>query len=406
MKGKLFFILTLVLGGVILFGGLTWLNMQLIENIDTGEHFLVSWTRARAFLLEGKNPYGEVVTQDVQVQVYGRYAQGDEYTYQMGMPFYKLFVYFPFALINDYELSFAIWLVFAEIALLGVGLLSVHLSGWKPSVLHNALFNLSVLFSFLGVFSIVGGSGAVFIALSLLIALILFRDEDDGLLGLLLLAGTFNPAQGGAFFVLLILSLLYKQRWQAFRVALMGVITLFIVSSLILPDWLSSYYEVLVAGLVGYGVTLSDFLMLWIPEYSNIIADLVRWLVVAVLIIEWATNLRRGFSHLLWVAALVIISVPFLNISFSPYFLTLFFFPLPLVFKNIQERWPKASNWLIILFLLLLLSTQIIVQADQNTMQILIFAYSLVVLVGLYWVRWWSLRLPHTWVDDINRHRY
>lgn len=406
MKEKLLFIVVLILGFVLLMGSLTWLNGQLIQQVDAGEHFLVSWTRARAFMLSGESPYSESVTQEVQVALYGRFATAGEYAYLMDVPFYKLIAYFPFAAINDFELAFSLWMSFAELALLGVGILSVQLVEWKPSFIRAVLFYVAVLFSFFGLYPIIGGSGAVFTAGYLLLSLLFLREGGDEAVGILLLFGTLHPAKGGVLFLLLIGWIIYQRRWRVFAILGMSYVVVFVISFLLSPNWLSQYYEVLSMGLIQeYGFMLAEFLENWMPENSDLAAQVVRWIFTLILLVEWFNLRKGGYARLMWVSALSIVVVPFFAIPVSPYFFTLFLFPLPLLFKNIEDRWKKTGPWVSVLLMLLMLSTWFVFLRVENAVQILTFAYPAFLVIALYWMRWWSLRLPHTWADELKKYQ-
>ena len=406
MKNRFFFIVALLLAFGLFFGGLVWLNIQILDYVEAGEHFLVSWIRARAFLFSGQSPYSEAVLQDVQVAVYGRYALSGEYSYAFDAPFYKLFVYFPFALISNFKIAFAIWLGFAELALAGIGFLSVYLSDWKPSLLSGTLFYLSLFFSFYGFYPLFGGSGAVFTAFFLLLMLLAIREEWDEALGLLLLFGTFYPAKGGILFLLILVWLAYQGRWQVFSIAFMSMIMLGIVSFLILPSWLSAYYEVLSGTLnLRYGYLFSAFLMQFSSEYNVILAEVLRWLFLVILLAEWVRARARDFSHLLWVAALSLVLVPFFEMPVSAYFFSLFLFPLPLILKSIEDRWQHYARPFSVFVLLLTLTAWFGFSRYENNLLLLTFIPPLFLTLGLYWVRWWSLRAPRTWWDDAHNFK-
>ena len=142
MKEKLTLITLIILAFALLLGGLTWLNMQLIQRMDAGQQFLVPWTSARAFIFEGQNPYNTPVSQ----------------AGMLDLPFYALFLYFPFAIVRDVDVALSLWMSFTELALVVVGFLSIHLAGWKPSVLNAILFFLTLFFSFYGFFLYLRGA--------------------------------------------------------------------------------------------------------------------------------------------------------------------------------------------------------------------------------------------------------
>ena len=390
MKEKLTLITLIILVFALLFGGLTWINVQLIQRMDAGQQFLIPWTSARAFVFGGQNPYTAPVSQ----------------VGALNLPFYALFLYFPFALVKDFNIAFSLWMSAAELALFGVGFLSIHLAGWKPSVLNAVLFYLTLFFSFYGFYPLLAGSTIVFTTLFLLLMLLSIREGWDEMLGILLVFSTFHPEKGGLAFLLILFWILVERRSRAIVVAVMSLISILIVSFLLLPDWIQPYYEIVSTGLqYDNGFLLSDFIKSWFPERGFVVAQVFRWVAILALVIEWAKVRKRDFHHLMWTVAFSVAILPYLGIHISPYFLSLFLFPLPLLFKNAEDRWGEIMKWFASFLLLLILSSWFIFMNVVNINNILIFTYPTLLLVGLFWVRWWSLRTPHTWMDEVKKYQ-
>ena len=404
MKEKLTPITLIILVLLVLIGGLTWLNSQLISRVDAGEQFIAPWLGARAFLFEQTSPYITPVAERVQVAIYGHYAQGGAYPHYLDIPFYKLIFYFPFALIKDFALALALWMSAAQIALFGVGFLSIHLAQWKPAPLNAVLFYLTLLFSFYGLYPVVGGSGAIFAALLLLLALLAIREGRDEALGILLVFGSFHLAKGGLVFILLLFWLYTAKRSRAISVAAMSFVTVFVGSFLLLPSWFMSFLGALLANSrADYGFLFSDFLQLWQLTLANPIAQILRWILIVMLLFEWGTARGKRFEHLLWAAAFSAVVVPFLNIHVSPFFYTLFFLPIALIGKIAEDRWPTHARWLISLFFVIILAAWELFPRTEDALQTLTFLLPALLLVALYWLRWWYLRAPRTWVDEANK---
>lgn len=404
MKEKLTLITLITFALLILIGSLTWLNGQLIPRVDAGEQFVAPWMGARAFLFEQTSPYLTSVAERAQVAIYGHYAQEGAYPHYLDIPFYKLIFYFPFALIKDFELALALWMSAAQIALFGVGFLSIHLAQWKPAPLNAALFYLTLLFSFYGLYPVVGGSGTIFAALLLLLALLAIREGWDEALGILLAFSSFHLAKGGLVFILLFFWVYTAKRSRTISVAGMSFITIFVGSFLLLPNWFMSFLGALLANSrADYGFLFSDLLQHWQPTLANPIAQILRWMLIVMLLFEWGTVRGKRFEHLLWVAAFSAVVVPFLNIRVSPFFYTLFFLPIALIGKIAEDRWFRYARGLTSLFLLISLAAWGLFLRTENALQLLTFSLPALLLAALYWLRWWYLRAPRTWVDEANK---
>ena len=406
MKDKLLFFSVFIVALALLLGSLIWLNQQLIPRVDAGEQFAAPWMGARAFLMEGRSPYSTPIAERVQVFVYGHHVEAGAYPYYLNIPFYQLFAYLPLALIPDFNLALAVWMSFAELALFGVGFLSIYLAHWKPTPWNAVLYFLVLFFSFYGLYPVLGGSGTVFTALLLLLALLAIREGWDVLLGILLIFGSLNLARGGLLFLMLIFWVYSAKRLQAIYLSAMSLMVVLVASFLLLPSWFSTFLGAFLANSrADYGLLFSDFLQFWIPAMGAPIAQIIRWLVVLAIFLEWGALRGKSFEHLLWTAAFSVSVVPFLNIHISPYFYTFLLFPLPLLFKIVEDRWGSISHWLAALFLFLILSAWLLFARTTHALQLLTFLYPALLLLGLYWLRWWSLRAPRTWMDEANQYQ-
>jgi hypothetical protein len=122
---------------------------------------------------------------------------------------------------------------------------------------------------------------------------------------------------------------------------------------------------------------------------------------------EWFAARETHFNHLIWTACLTLAAMPLLGHRVELDYL----FPLTLsvvvVVLVSRERWKKLGDG-VALFLLLfffgfpwLLFTQGVPQGvDLSTDQVLFLFWPVFAVLSLYWVRWWLVRPPRTWLDD------
>ncbi len=376
-------------------------NYSITPDLSGGEHFRVSWMGARIFLFEQANPYVAESARETQIEIYGHPAKEGEYPYRLDTPFYLLIFYFPFALIENFDLARALWMSFAEIALFGVGLLSIHLAEWKTSRVNKVLFFVALFFSFYGLYPLLEGGGAIFTALILLASLVAFREKWDDVLGILLVLGVSHPQSGGILFLFIIFLLFTSRRWKALSVSVMTLIALLGITLIILPDWIAPFAGSLLANLrAGKGLLFNETLQIWRPDDGILIANIIKWISILVLLVEWRTARGRGFQHILWVASLSLILTPFLGVRITSAFFTLLFLPLVLLLKTAQSRW-KSAKWIIPISFLFLLSSWVVFLQSSQALEMLTFSLPLILLIALYWMRWWLIRPPRTWADQL-----
>ena len=106
---------------------------------------------------------------------------------------------------------------------------------------------------------------------------------------------------------------------------------------------------------------------------------------------------------MLWTASLTLVATPLLGVAYPFAGFVLLLLPFTLILSIIDSRWLTAGR-LVILFMLagVFTVTWLIVFRD-NYQSALFLPTSLALFVMLYWVRWWALHAPRTWLDQINK---
>src|SRR4026208_1994996 len=149
-------------------------NIAIARTLPGGEWFYLRWSGARAFLIEKIEPYGTEISQRVQDTVYGRVATESEYPFVLNDPFYIVLLYAPLALLSDFTLARAIWMLLSEAALVGIVLFAIKLSEWEPPRWIYASLLAFGLFSYFSLQSLISNSQAIlltFLYLAILLAL-------------------------------------------------------------------------------------------------------------------------------------------------------------------------------------------------------------------------------------------
>src|SRR5215208_2227504 len=107
-------------------------NITLARTLVGGEWLFLRWSGARAFWVEKIAPYSTEIAQRTQEVAYGRIAFSGEYAYVLNDPFFIVLLYTPLALLRDFTLVRALWMLLSEAALVGIVLLAFNLSEWQP----------------------------------------------------------------------------------------------------------------------------------------------------------------------------------------------------------------------------------------------------------------------------------
>ena len=392
-------------------GGLAWAN-TLYARAHPGEtDFFVPWLGARTFLQYGNSPYDEPATQRAQLIYYGHLAKEGQDPLRLDVPFCVELFYFPFALISDYALARGLWMTLLEVALALTAFLSLSLTGWKPP---RTLLPVFVLFAMLWLHAwmpLLAGSTVIFTTMCMVGGLLALRAERDEVAGVLITLSAFQPLASGVFVLFLLWWIIYHRRWRALWGALMALGLLLIAAFIFLPGWFMPSLRALLAEYRhGAFFTPGTVFAGWWPA----IGDKLGWALTAILVValflEWRAVRRKDFRHFLWTAGLTLTATPLLGISTHPGLYAALFFPLTLFLAIVAERWSRPRHWGLagVLLVLIFMGSWALVcyltwlNSLAPLRAVLIFALPLLLLVGLYWIRWWALRPPRTWLETLE----
>ena len=291
--GYLLFIL--ILSTVLV--GLTWVNFRYSLQNSGGSDFLPRWLGTRQFRLTGQSPYSDQTSEQIQQQFYGRAAHPDEDQVLFVYPFYSIFILAPFSLIPDYNIARAVWMTALEIAVLGIALIGVRLSRWKPGPLGLGFLMLFALLYYYDLRALINANASILIALFVFAAFLAVRAGEDAWAGFLLALATIKPQMVVLLLVFIIIWSISNCRnliiWSLF-----GNLALMIaISSLLIPDWIWQMLRQVIAN-PGYPLpnTPRAIFMEWLPGVGEQLGWALLILVATMLIWEWQLARREGFS--------------------------------------------------------------------------------------------------------------
>jgi len=136
------------------------------------------------------------------------------------------------------------------------------------------------------------------------------------------------------------------------------------------------------------------------------IGTAISVLSIALMLVEsWLTR-NAGYRGFLWMATLVLVLSQWSGIATDPGNFIVCFPALVLIFAVWQERWKKVGSWVIIgtmvilnvgIWWIFLATVTYSYQPIQSP--VMFFPLPIILLIGLYWVRWWALKPPEVWYD-------
>jgi hypothetical protein len=380
--------------------GLSWANYQFALANPGGNDFLVHWVGTRTFITEGISPYSDETATRIQVMAYGRPAQPGEHELRVAYPFYSALLFLPYAMIPDYNLARAVWMTTLELGMALTAILSLRLTGWQPGIGVLAVFFLFTFTWYHGVRPLINGNAVILIGLMIVGALLAIRSNLDELAGILLGLSTVKPQVVALVIAFLLVWAVSARRMRIVIWTIGSVVILTLLGMLFIPDWpLQNLAEVLrYPGYNPPGTPGAAFLE-WYPGVGRQLGWGLTIVMAGLMLGEWWAARNQPIRWLTWTACLTLAASQWSGIQTDPGNYIVLFLPVTLVLAALQERWRQSSRWITILLLvglwgglwaLFLNTVEYGAQPQQHP--IMIFPLPLIVLIGLYWVRWWAIR--------------
>ena len=403
------------------------LNMYLARVLPGRELLFMRWSGARAFLIEKIEPYGAEIAERVQRIAYnGRLAYSSEYPYALNDPFFIVLLYSPLAILREavnliapsldssfgFPFSRAIWMFLSEVALVGIVLQSIRLSEWQPP---RWLFAGLIGFSLFGYFSLNAlavGTPAIILTFLYLSILLALRSGHDELAGVLLSLVAYQWEVGGLFFLFIFVFIVANRRWNVLTGFAMSLFVLLAISFLANPGWGLPYVRAALSDWYRTpNLNLGSVLDLWFPNARFNVGAIVSLAMGAIVFFEWIGAAQSHFRRVLWAASLSLAATPLVGFAIFPSNHVVLLPSLVLILSLVWERW--SHNRGLVTFLVLMLAflvpfglyLQTSVVYNRVYSDLLAILPPIATVIGLYWMRWWIVRSPRTWADQIGVRR-
>lgn len=398
-----------VLGLIVLIAVLLVLNIHLSRTYKGGEWLFLRWSGARAFMLESFEPYGSTVAQRVQNLVYGRGAYLNEYPYVLNDPFYIILLYVPLALFADFTVAHGIWMFLSQAAVVGIILFSIRFAEWEPPPWVTLLVVGFGLFNAFSVHAFLSASPTALLTVIYLSILYALQSHADELAGASLFLVAYQWEVGALFFALILALVILNRRWGVLAGFLMTLLVLVTFSILVDSGWTINYFRAVLFDWrreadYTFGVTLSYvFPRLTVPPSL--------WITGAILVILFFETIRAvyaPFRHIAWLALLSLTLNPMVGFAIFPSDHIALLPAFVLVIALVWERWSRWRMLLSPLLLILVLGAshalfyQISISPARLYSDLLKILPPVLGTIGLYWMRWWAVRPPRLWADQLG----
>jgi hypothetical protein len=398
------------LGAAILLLLLTLGNYRYASQNTGANDFLIHWIGTKNFVFEGVSPYSDETALAAQQIAYGRPARNGESELRETSPLYSILVYLPFSLLNDFILSRALWMTVLEVALILIGYLSLRMTAWKLPIWLMILYFIFTIFWYHSFQPLSNGSVVILVCLAMTGGILALKNKSDELAGVLLAFCMIKPL------LALILTIFFyywtiKNRRYKFIIWHMSILGILILSSLLLmPDWpMQNLRETIHSFSPNSVSTFGKALASLLPGIGQRVGWVMTGLMALILLFEWRASIHSGTKGLLWCACLTLVASQWIGIPTDPGNFIIMFPGLALAFSLLEKRWVRIGNLLTMLsFLFLFVGIWLIFFASlpsgltSQQSSIMFFPLPGFMLVILYWVRWWAIKPPKLWFDEIS----
>ncbi len=407
-RSSLFFAVQVALAILVLVG-LGWANYRYSQGNLIAHDFLTKWASERVYATQGFQPYTTQAWEAGARLLPGIHTGSGPF---FANPFYSLFIILPFALVPDPILAQAFWLLVLELAIALLLVASLSTMQWKPKLLSWLPL---LLFSFFGLHSILAlqmGSLGIVAALFGVSAVAALRTERDELAGLALAMASIQPEMMLLFIVFVLFWTISRRRGKVILWFISGVAVLSVLGMFFIIDWPVQYIRVLVkySDQIQF-VTPSAAFMSWWKGIGRQLGWGLNAFAAAILIVEWFWARGKDYRWFLWTACLTIVLGQWVGIPTNIDYFVLMLFPVVVILGTIDQRLERDARWftpgaliVILVGFWILYSRFYSGFSPQEIQYSLLFPQPFVLLLGLYWVRWWCVRPQRLIVDDLKAY--
>jgi len=396
------------LSGLFIAGALFAADLRWSASLPGGGPFFALWGGLRGLLLRGESPYDFRVAMAAQELAHGGLTPSGANPYWFELPLYLIPTLIPLAAISDPTIARAAWALLSQLSFAAAMVLTASLIDWRERRVHLIGVTALAAFSLYPLLAILDGTTAIILMLVYCGILWAMRERHDELAGALCVLSLHKWEVGLPFVILLAWRILHEKRWRILAGLGMTASILIAISFLLDPGWPLSFLTATV-GIIRspHGISSSAALKTLWPEQASAVSTGLTVVLLATLVFEWAVGRGADFRHFAWMAFLALAATPLLGMRTELANLVVLAPCLLLISAAAIER-RRAGIWLLVPFLIVTFVIPWIivwigrsVDSTRTEALLLLFLPGVCVL-GMYWTRWWFLRPPRTWLDEVR----
>jgi hypothetical protein len=381
------------------FFGLIFVNYLYSKSNYGGQEFYVNWVSVRLLFIQRIDPYSQEAIKYLADLAKELMILPSGASFQFTAPLYSLFIYLPFSLINNFDLSRAIWMMAMELIAFASGYFILKIFNWHPGKLITKVFFAFSLLFFYVITCLLNGSNLILLNLIFILGLKWILDDKYLIAAIMFALLTINIQT----FIIPIIAILFysfqKKAWNFSVWFFTSIILLGLTASLLITNWPLGFIREILHNPVNANFGLpGDIIAQWLkfptPQIWNYVALILLLLLFYELLIH--DNEKNSF---MWKISLAIVLNPLIWIQTDLNNLVTFLFPIGLIYFQWINRDKHIGSILIVLFsttfsvglFCIGLLTKSISFLKPYPFILYIFPI-FILLINLYWIRWWMVR--------------
>ncbi len=375
-------------------------KLFLIKFVDRNS-FQINLTLSNLLFLKGLSPYSKDI-----ISVLENYFTIHRGNVIFQLPIYQLIFYLPFSFIKNLDWALSLWITSNQCIFLICVVKLINIFEWKPNIKLLLIILITSIFGYFAVYNIFQVNTAIIQTCFFIYGLSFLFSDKYIQAGLLLGLATIDPFN---FFLpmVIVLSFFISRRqfepivWFGISIILLSLVGVIFDSGWFLKYLRNIFLEKSFFPFINYNHALLN----WIPKLPS--TDLVTFIPIILLVwlfLEFSRLPRQSSRHLFWILSLAVSINPFVVMRETNDASILFLLPfIFLIFlwenhsKGVINKVVYGILGLIMIFLPL--AATIFPDSLQflNNFHTINLIISLVLLILLYWVRWWVM-IPYEYL--------
>jgi hypothetical protein len=293
----------------------------------------------------------------------------------------------------------AVWIILSVAALIGITIISLDLTRWKPPRPVLLGYLIFVLGGYYAVRPIYNGNPSIMVTLCIVLAFLFILRGRDVAAGILIGLSTLKPQM---VILLWWFVLIWAVSHRRLRLVLSMTITpilLAVGSSVLLPGWLSFNLADMLDFAKNTGpMTFSGILNEQWTGIGGVVGGVLTVVLAIILIAEWWRALGKDPRWFLWTAGLTLAITNMIGIPTGTSNHIALIPVLVFVFSVWEQRWGTFGRNLVLICMLGVLGgvwwLYLVTRGFGPSMEqssIMFFPLPVFVFIMLYWIKYWAL---------------